>query len=109
MRGIPSFLNSKEDVYNLIDLAKTEQLDKEQVKEKIQNLLHDEYIFEYSNDVNEDYVEQEGERKRIDIDSTKSPPEVLGWRLDKLVLNPNARFKLMGLSSIEINSLLDEL
>ncbi len=105
MRGVPKWLNSKEDVLYCVQLAIEGEIDREAVKTKIQDLLSDEKVYVYKATVNEGYTAKENEK----ICEAKKEDGSTEYHCYELQQNPNARHVQMGLSKEEIQSLIKQL
>jgi hypothetical protein len=105
MKGMPKWLNSKEDVFNCMELAIEGQLDKRELKKKLQDLLSDEKVYKFSKIVNEGYTSAANER----VCEVKKEDGSVEYHCYVLQDNPDARYVQMGFSKEEIQSLIREL
>ncbi|MDI6865813.1 hypothetical protein [Thermodesulfovibrio yellowstonii] len=105
MRGIPKWLNTKEDVLRCIELAIDGQLDKQQLKKKLQDLMSDEKVYMFKQIVNEGYTPAEGER----VCEVKKEDGSVEYHCYELQENPNARFAQMGFTKEELQGLINQL
>lgn len=105
MRGIPAYLNTKEDVLNCHALALSGELDRAGLKQKLQSLSSDEKVWVYRADVSDAYIPAENEKVMIETDMTGAAKHVCF----ELRENPNARFLQMGLTKTELESLINQL
>jgi len=106
MIGIPKILNTKQDVLYCVELAKQNEVDKAELKVKLQNLLSDEKVWVFKAEVDASYTpaasEKVMEQKEMETGSIK-------YVCYELIDNPNARFLQMGLTKNEILHLISEL
>lgn len=105
MRGAPKWLNSREDVYTVAQLALDGQLDREEVKKKIQSLMSDEKVYVFDRIVNQNYTAGQDEN----VCETKKEDGTVEYHCYKLQDNPNARYLQMGMTKEEIQTILNEL
>ncbi|WP_028844733.1 hypothetical protein [Thermodesulfovibrio thiophilus] len=105
MRGMPKWLNSKEDVLNVVGLASDGQLSKSDVKKKINDLLSDERVYNYKAEVSSDY--QPGENEKVMTEKHYDGTEKIVCY--ELVENMYARYIQLGFTKDEIISLLSSL
>lgn len=105
MRGAPKWLNSREDVYTVAQLAIDGQLDREEVKKKIQNLMSDEKVYVFGHIVDENYTAGQDEN----VCEVRKEDCTVEYHCYRLQDNPNARYLQMGLTKDEIQTILNEL
>jgi len=105
MRGIPKWINSKQDVLNCVELALEGQLNKQEVKKKLEDLLSDDRVYMFKSVVNEEYTASKDER----VCEVKKEGGAIEYHCYELQDNPNARYKQMGLSKEELQDLIKEL
>lgn len=105
MRGMPKWLNSKEDVLNAAELAHDGQLSKTDVIKKINDLLSDERVYNYKAEVSSDY--QPGENEKVMTEKHYDGTEKTVCY--ELVDNPHARYIQLGFTKDEISNLLRSL
>lgn len=105
MIGIPKVLNTKEDVLNCHALALAGELDKEGLKQKLQDLLSDEKVWVFKTDVLDTYTPLANEKVMTEPDGTGATKHVCFEIQD----NPNARFLQMGFIKEELTNLITQL
>lgn len=105
MVGIPKVLNTKEDVLNCHALALAGELDKEELKQKLQNLLSDEKVWVFKANVSDTYTPSANEKVMTETDKTGATKHVCFEIQD----NPNARFLQMGFTKDELTNLITQL
>jgi len=106
MRGIPTVLNTRQDVLALCDAAKNGQVDREELKRKLQELLRDEiYIFdkELQSADKADGTEPE---YRVLVVQKEDKTIVEQW---KLAIDPNAPYKRLGFEKTELEDIIEQL
>lgn len=102
---MPKWLNSKQDILLCMELANDGQLEKEQLKKKLQDLLSDEKVYAFQQIVNEAYTASVDEK----VCEVKKDDGSVEYHLYKLQENPNARFAQMGFTKEELQNLLNQL
>jgi hypothetical protein len=105
MIGIPYNLNTKEDVLTCHSLALSGELDKTQLKQKLQNLLSDEKVWVFKEEVSESYVPSENEKVMVETDEAGNTKYVCYVLQD----NPYARYLQMGFTKEELTNLIAQL
>ena len=105
MKGVPKWLNSKDDVLFCVQLALEGELDKNATKKKLQDLLSDEKVYVYKSTVGESYMPAENEK----VCEARKEDGSIEYHCYELQQNPNARYVQMGLSKEEIQDLLAQL
>ncbi len=105
MRGMPKWLNSKEDVYLVVQLAIEGQLPKSDVRKKVSALLSDEKVWQFKKTVDAGYVAGEGEK----VVESRDFEGNVRYECYELVDNQHARYIQMGLTKEEIQNILNEL
>lgn len=105
MRGLPNVLNTKEDVYTCHALALVGELDKEGLKQKIQDLLSDEKVWVYKEEVLDTYTPSTNEKIMTHTDEAGNTKYVCYV----LQNNPHARYLQMGFTKEELINLITQL
>jgi len=105
MRGIPKWLNSKQDVYSVVELALDGQFDKERVRKMLEDLKSDEKVYVFKQVVTEGYVPAGDER----VCEVRKEDNSVEYHLYSLEENPNARYRQMGMTREELEGLIKEL
>lgn len=105
MRGMPKWLNSKQDVLYCMELAMDGELDKAELRKKIEALLSDEKVYMFKEKVSEGYAAQEDER----VCEVRKEDGTVEYHCYALQENPNARFAQMGFTKQQIQDLIQQL
>ena len=105
MKGMPKWLNSKDDVMYCVQLAMEGEIDKGILKEKLQELMSDEKVYVFKSQVTADYTPVEGER----VCEMRKEDDSIEYHCYELQTNPNARYIQMGFSKEELQGLINEL
>lgn len=104
MRGIPNKLNSKQDIETCVALAIAGDLDKVELKERLQNLLSDEKVYVFSKVVDQAYTATASEKV---IESENDG--VVTYDCFILTDNPASRFLKLGITKTELNAHIKKL
>lgn len=105
MVGIPNVLNTKQDVLNCHTLALAGELDRKELRQKLQDLLSDEKVWVFKADVSNTYKPLANEKIMTQTDMAGVTKHVCFELKD----NPNARFLQMGLAKNELTNLITQL
>ncbi len=107
MVGVPNTINTKQDAQVCVTMALAGELDRTQLKQKLENLFSDEMVWNFKQTVSSTSVA--GNNQQI----IKEKDMITGqdkYELFELDSNPNPRYIAMGFQNrAELQSLIDQL
>ncbi|MEJ5227174.1 hypothetical protein [Thermodesulfovibrio sp.] len=106
MKGMPKVLNTKHDVLLCHSLALEGKLSKDELRQKLLNMLSDEKVWVYKEEVSENYAPKENEKVMEQVDFETGTTKHICYELQE---NPNARYLQMGFSKEELLNLINQL
>jgi hypothetical protein len=101
----PDALNTKQDVLNCHALALAGEIDRKELRQKLQDLLSDEKVWVFKADVSDTYKPLADEKVMTQTDMAGVTKHVCFKFQD----NPNARFLHMGFTKEELTNLITQL
>ncbi|MEW6115679.1 MAG: hypothetical protein AB1553_02105 [Nitrospirota bacterium] len=104
MRGIPAHLNTRHDVEQCVELALAGELDRAELKKRIERLLSDDMVWNFKTEVDDTYQPAQNEKV-----ITEDVGGITKHFCFELVSNPAAVYLRMGFAKAELQAFINQL